>query len=98
MADKKNLTLSATMRWRALLKRKERKVRQCLGCDKPFVSKGPENRRCSKCSADLAYVFMRQPHRLLVSVDSFPRMREGMEDIPTGDVASDIDSDREEKP
>ena len=53
-----------------------RKPRQCLHCGKPFLSSGPGNRRCSKCSKDLAHVIIREPMRCFLESGGFAKMRD----------------------
>jgi predicted amidophosphoribosyltransferase len=53
-----------------------RRMRQCLNCDRWFNSSGPGNRRCSRCSKDLAHVVIRSPLRCFLDGTGFPRMRD----------------------
>ncbi len=53
-----------------------RRLRQCLNCDRTFMSSGPGNRRCSKCSKDLSHVIVRSPLRCFLDNSSFMRLRD----------------------
>ena len=53
-----------------------RKMRQCLHCDRLFLSSGPGNRRCSRCSKDLSHVIVRAPLRCFLDSSGFSRVRD----------------------
>ena len=56
--------------------RAARKIRQCLHCEKLFLSSGPGNRRCSRCSKDLSHVVVRSPLRCFMDNSGFGRLRD----------------------
>lgn len=56
--------------------RGNRKMRQCLYCDRWFMSSGPGNRRCPRCSKLLGYVVMREPVRLQLDVTRYGRIHD----------------------
>ena len=53
-----------------------RKLRQCLHCERLFLSSGPGNRRCSRCSKDLAHVQVRAPVRCFLDNSGYGRIRD----------------------
>lgn len=56
--------------------RAARKIRECLHCGKLFLSSGPGNRRCSRCSKDLSHVVVRAPLRCFMDNSGFGRLRD----------------------
>ena len=56
--------------------RAARKIRQCLHCERLFLSSGPGNRRCSKCSKDLSHVTVRAPLPCFLDRSGFARLRD----------------------
>ena len=56
--------------------RAARKLRHCLHCERLFLSAGPGNRRCSRCSKDLSHVIVRAPQRCFLDNSGFGRLRD----------------------